>query len=122
MEFRQEIRGDVAVLTLPGDIVSSHDISDFHDQFRTLLQKGCKKLVVDMSHARWFGSAILGALVASLTTLRNAGGDLRLVNIPRRMVSVFAATQLVTLFSTYDTMDQAVASYIASPSEAEESS
>ena len=120
MDLKQEIRGDVAVLTLPGDIVSTPDISDFHDQFRTLLQKGYKKLVVDMVKADWFGSAMLGALVASLTTLRNAGGDLRLVNIPKRMVSVFAATQLVTLFAIHESVDQAAASYDSGPSEAEQ--
>ena len=115
LEIEEEKRGDVTVLRPTSEIVSTPEVSDFHDRFGTLLRDGYKKIIVDMRHVRWFGSAIFGTLVASLTTLRNAGGDMRLVNVPKRMDSVFATTQLDRLFTIYDSLETAVLSYEIQP-------
>ena len=115
MEIKEETRGDVVVLTLTSETISGPEVSDFHDKVKGLIHDGFKKIVVDLGNVRWFGSAMLGVLVASLTTLKNAGGDLRLANVAKRVDSIFAVTQLASLFSTYESVDRAVSSYIVKP-------
>jgi len=115
MEIKEEVRGDVIVLTLTSETISGPEVSDFHGKVKGLVREGFKKVVVDLGNVRWFGSAMLGVLVASLTTLRNAEGDLRLANTAKRMESIFAATQLASLFKNYESADRAVSSFIVKP-------
>ena len=117
MNMKEEMRGDVAVFTLKNETISGLEVGDFHDKIKSLVNDGFKKVVVDLGNVRWFGSAMLGVLVASLTTLKNAEGDLRLANVAKRVNSIFAATQLASLFSTYESVDRAVSSYLIKPSE-----
>jgi len=117
MEIQESTRGDVVVLTLTSETISGPEVSDFHDKVKGLIRDGFKKVVVDLGNVKWFGSAMLGVLVASLTTLRNAGGDLRLANVAKRVDSIFAVTQLASLFSTYESLDRAVSSYVVKPIE-----
>jgi anti-sigma B factor antagonist len=56
-------------------------------------------------------SSGLGALMAALTTLRNAGGDLKLANVTKKIESLLLITKLITVFETYETADRAVASF-----------
>jgi anti-sigma B factor antagonist len=77
----------------------------------SLLQEGFTKIVVDMKGVRWISSTGLGTLIAALTSVRNKSGDLRLANITEKVESLFAITQLVKVFKTYETVDRAIASY-----------
>ena len=58
---------------------------------------------------------MLGVLVASLSTVRNAGGDLRLAGTRDRILSLFVVTQLAEIFQTVDTVNRAVASFEKQP-------
>ena len=115
MELKEEMRGDVAVITLTSETISGPEVSGLHDRVKGLVREGFKKVVVDLGRVRWFGSAMLGVLVASLTTLRNAEGDLRLANVAKRVDSIFAVTQLAGLFATYESVDRAVSSFLIKP-------
>jgi anti-sigma B factor antagonist len=113
MHIDEQIRDDVAVLTVSKAVATGPDVAPFHDQVKGLVRDGIRKVVVDFSQVRWCGSAMLGTLVASLTTLRNAGGDLRLAGLTERMDSILAVTYLAGIFKTLDTVDRAVASFQA---------
>ncbi len=115
MEIKEEIREDVVVLTLTSERIDAQEVEGFHGKVKGLVNQGFKKVVVNLENVRWFGSAMLGVLVASLTTLKNAEGDLRLANVAKRMDSVFAATHLASLFKNYESVDRAVSSYIVKP-------
>ena len=111
MHIDEEIRGGVAVLTLSKAMTTGPDVAPFHDRVKTLARGGVRRVVVDFSQIQWFGSAMLGALIASLTTLRGVGGEMRLVGITERMGSVLSVTGLGKVFLTVDTVDRAVASF-----------
>ena len=67
---------------------------------------------IDLSKVKWMNSSGLGALMASLTTLRNAGGDLKLANVTKKIESLLLITKLITVFETYESVDRAVASFL----------
>ncbi len=113
MRIEEEFRDNVAVLQ-----VSGPDVAPFHDRIKGLIEEGTANLVVDFSKVKWFGSAMLGVLIASLTTVRNAGGDLRLTGITEKIDSILMVTQLAGIFRSLDTVDRAVASYRTQPPEA----
>ena len=87
----------------------------FHDHVKMLLKDGITNLVVDFSKVKWFGSAMLGVLAASLASLRAEGGDLRLTGITKKIESILMVTRLAGTFRTLDTIDRAVSSYETQP-------
>ena len=113
MRIDEQIRKDVAVLSVSKVLTTEPDVAPFHDRVESLVRDDIRKVVVDFSQVRWFGSAMLGALIASLATLRNAGGDLRLAGLTERMDGILAVTHLAGIFRTLDTVDRAVASFEA---------
>ncbi|MFH0945891.1 MAG: STAS domain-containing protein, partial [Planctomycetota bacterium] len=78
MQIEEKVQNDVVVLKVSKDLTTGQDVAPFHERIKSLSQGGANKVVVDFSSVRWFGSAMLGGLIAGLTTLRSAGGDLRL--------------------------------------------
>ena len=56
-------------------------------------------------------SSGLGILIGGLTTMRNNGGDLKLANITDRIQSLLMITKLLTVFESFDTIDQAIESF-----------
>jgi len=71
-----------------------------------------KIIPIDLSKVKWMNSSGLGALMAGLTTLRNAGGDLKLANVTKKIESLLLITKLITVFETYESVDRAVASFL----------
>ena len=115
MQIKEEIRGDVAVLAVKGALMSGPEVAGFHDHIKRLLKDGLCKVVVDFAKVKWFGSAMLGVLTASLTTLRSAGGDMRLTGVTKKIDSILMVTQLSGIFRTLDSVDRAVASFETEP-------
>ena len=115
MKITEEIRGNVAVLTVTGALMSGPEVAPFQDHIKRLVRDGIRNVVVDFSHVKWFGSSMLGVLTASLTTLRHEGGDLRLTGVTRKIQSILMVTQLANIFRTIETVDRAVASFQTEP-------
>jgi anti-sigma B factor antagonist len=111
MTIKEKMHGTVAVLTLKGNLMGDPDTENFREKIRSLLQEGFSKIVVDMKGVRWISSTGLGTLIAALTSVKNKNGELRLANVTEKVESLFAITQLVKVFKTYETVDRAIASF-----------
>ena len=117
MKINEEIRDDVAVLTVTGALMSGPEVAEFHEHIKRLDKDGLTNIVVDFAKVKWFGSSMLGVMTASLTTVRNSGGDIRLTGITKKIESILMVTQLAGIFRTLDSVDRAVASFKTQPPE-----
>ena len=111
MQIKEKITEDVAVLQLKGNLMGEPDTTNLREKVQSLLGDGMKKVIIDLGGVKWLNSSGLGALISSLTSVRNKGGDLRLANVADKVQSLFVITQLVKVFKTFDTVDRAVASF-----------
>jgi len=91
--------------------VSGPEVAPFHEHVKKLGDTGLKKIVVDFSRVKWFGSSMLGVLTASLSTVRTDGGDVRLAGVVDKIESILMVTQLASIFRTFRTVDEAVGSF-----------
>ena len=117
MRIKSEERYGATVLHLKGDVMGGPDGTKFHEQIHELVNAGQKNVVVDLAKVRFMNSSGLGIMIAGLTTLRNAGGDLRLANAADRIQSLLMVSRLLTLFQHFESVDDAVASYQSSGEE-----
>jgi len=111
VKIKEEIRGDVAVISLSGKLMGGPETSEFHDHIKGLIADGMKKVVVDLGKVKWLNSSGLGALMGAYTSLKNAGGDLKLAQVTERVQSILMITKLITIFDTYESAERAVASF-----------
>ena len=112
MQLEQRIVGDIAVVTVTGDITLNKggDVL-IKDKVQSLLQQGHNKLVLDLSHVSYVDSAGLGELVQAYATTKNRGGSLKLHGVGKRLRDLLVVTKLLTVFDTYESEAEALASF-----------
>ena len=76
-----------------------------------MIDKGQKEIVADLSNVKFMNSSGLGILIGGLTTMRNAGGDLRIAGANKKIESLLMITKLSTVFESYRTVEEAVKSF-----------
>jgi anti-sigma B factor antagonist len=73
-----------------------------------------KKIVLNLAEVPYIDSAGLGEVVRTYTTVSRQGGQLKLLNLTKRITDLLAITKLLTVFDTYDSETEAVRSFSAS--------
>jgi anti-sigma B factor antagonist len=108
MKIKEKIENHVAVLSLSGKMMGGPETTALHDHIRSLMNDGIKKVVIDLGGVKWINSSGLGVLMAAMTTLKNAEGQMKLANVTEKVESLLMITQLMRIFETYDSIDRAV--------------
>jgi anti-sigma B factor antagonist len=111
MQINEQMRGDVAIITLKGKLMGGPETMAIHDKIKELVGNNVKNVVIDLGKVKWMNSSGLGALMGAMTTLRNAKGELKLANVTDKVQSLFMITKLITIFQTFDGVDEAVNSF-----------
>jgi anti-sigma B factor antagonist len=112
MQLEQRIAGNVAIITINGDITLNKggDVL-LKDKVQSLIQQGQKNLIVDLGGVSYVDSAGLGQLVQAYATTKNKGGALKLLNVTKRLKDLLVVTKLLTVFDTFDDEKSALASF-----------
>jgi anti-sigma B factor antagonist len=93
---------DVVVLDLSGRITIGEGTVILRDTIRKLLEAGDRKFLLNLANCDYIDSSGLGELVTSFTTVRNLGGELKLLNLTRRVQDLLQITKLLTVFESYN--------------------
>jgi anti-sigma B factor antagonist len=111
MRVKEEIKGDVVILTVNGNLMGGPESQELHEKVKSVLADGLRKIVIDIKGVKWLNSSGLGVLMACLTSIKEAGGQLKLASVAEKVQSILMITKLVDIFETYETADRAVASF-----------
>jgi anti-sigma B factor antagonist len=107
-----ERRNDqVTILDLEGNIRLGEGAADLRQYLRLLVEKGEKKILLNMAGVSHIDSSGLGELVSSYTTLHNAGGELKLFRLSGRVHELMTMTKLLTVFDVFDSESEALESF-----------
>jgi len=112
MNIDQKATGDVMVVTVNGDITLNQggDVL-LKDKIQSLLQQGHKKLVLDLGGVAYVDSAGLGQLVQIHATTKSNGGAMKMANVTKKLKDLLVVTKLLTVFDSYDSEAEALASF-----------
>ncbi len=110
MKIKEKIDNQVAILALSGKMMGGPETTALHDHIRGLMGDGINKVVIDLHGVKWINSSGLGVLMAAMTTLKNADGQMKLANVTEKVESLLMITQLMRIFETYESVDRAVSS------------
>ncbi|MBY0507778.1 MAG: STAS domain-containing protein [Bryobacteraceae bacterium] len=103
--------GDVTVVDAEGRITLGDGASAFRDLIRDLVGKGNKKLLVNLGEVSYIDSSGIGELVSGFTTVQNAGGSMKLLNLNKRVKDLLQITKLYTVFEVHDDEASGVRSF-----------
>jgi anti-sigma B factor antagonist len=114
MQIDERTIGDVVVLDIKGRVQLGDGDEMLKDKVNSLLNQGRKKIVLNLAEVPYIDSAGLGEVVRTFTTVSRQGGNLKLLNLTKRITDLLAITKLLTVFDTYDSEPDAVQSFSAS--------
>ncbi|PIP79508.1 MAG: anti-anti-sigma factor [Ignavibacteria bacterium CG22_combo_CG10-13_8_21_14_all_37_15] len=99
------------VLELKGEITITAKDAEFGETLLKLISEGKKNIIIDLKETGFVNSSGLGMLIAGYTTVKNAGGDLKLANATEKIESLLVITKLTSVFSNYGSVEEAVKSF-----------
>jgi anti-sigma B factor antagonist len=103
--------GDVTVVDAAGRITLGEGARVFRDTIRDLTAKGNKKLLINLSEVSYIDSSGIGEMVSAFTSVTNAGGQLKLLGLSKRVKDLLQITKLYTVFEAFDDETEAVRSF-----------
>ncbi|MFZ0392141.1 MAG: STAS domain-containing protein [Calditrichia bacterium] len=109
MKIKEKIDGDVAVLSISGNMMGGPETTALHDKVKSLIADGIKKVVVDLKGVKWMNSSGLGVLMACMTSLNNVEGQMKIASVTEKVKSLLMITQLMRIFDTYENAERAKA-------------
>ena len=101
----------VTILDLSGRITLGEGSVQLRDAVRDLLSKGQKHILLNLGDVTYIDSSGIGELVSAFTTVKNQGGELKLLNLTRKVHDLLQITKLYTVFDVKDDEASAVASF-----------
>jgi anti-sigma B factor antagonist len=99
--------GDVIIVDFSGKITLGEGSATLRKTIRELTEGGDKKILLSLYDVDYIDSSGIGELVSAYTTVRNAGGELKLLHLTKRVHDILQITRLFTVFDVQT--DEAVA-------------
>jgi anti-sigma B factor antagonist len=103
--------GDVTVMDLSGRITLGEGSTMLRDNIRDLLGRGQKKILLNLGDVTYIDSSGIGELVSGFTTVTNQGGQLKLLNLTKKVHDLLQITKLYTVFEVHNEEAAAVKSF-----------
>ncbi len=103
----------ITILDLSGRIVLGEGSVQLRDAVKELLSKGQKHILLNLGDVNYIDSSGIGELVSAFTTVKNQGGDLKLLNLTKKVHDLLQITKLYTVFDVKDDEATAIASFSA---------
>lgn len=101
---------NAVIVELKGNVMGGEDTKDFNQLLHKLIDDGKKNLIIDLSAVKFMNSSGLGMLISGLTTMKRENGSLKLAHVTEKIESLLIITKLITIFESYDSVDEAVKS------------
>ncbi len=113
MSFKATTReiGEVTVIDMDGRITLGEGSALLRDLVRENIARGRKKIVMNLAGINYIDSTGLGELVAGYRLVKSEGGEIKLLNLNKKVTDLLQITKLYTVFDIHNQEAQAVSSF-----------
>ena len=101
----------VTVVDLSGRITLGEGSTVLRETVKDLLSKGQRKILLNLADVTYIDSSGIGELVSAFTSVRNQGGDLKLLKLTKKVHDLLQITKLYTVFDVKDDEAAAIQSF-----------
>ena len=111
MDINVRKHSDVFVIQLKGDLKIGDAVDALRQSVDDLLGGGDARIVLNITQVPMIDSSGIGILVRTLTSAKQRGGSVKLVNPSKLALQTLKIVGLLNLFEVFDDEAKAVASY-----------
>lgn len=104
--------GDVIIVDTSGKLTLGEATNTLRTKIRELVAGGSRRIVLNLADVTYMDSSGLGELVAAHTTVTTAGGQMKLLNLAKRVHDLLKLTKLYTVFEAFEDEASAVDSFM----------
>lgn len=101
----------ITIVDLSGRITLGEGSVVLRDNIRDIVGQGHKKILLNLGDVTYIDSSGIGELVSAFTTVRNQGGELKLLNLTKKVHDLLQITKLYTVFDVRDDEAGAIKSF-----------
>jgi len=101
----------VLLLDLRGRITLGNETESLRNKVKQALEAGYAHILLDLGEITYIDSVGLSTLIAGYTSARKAGGNLKLLHLPRGVHQLLQITRLSTVFEIYEDLEAARQSF-----------
>lgn len=111
MKIEKRKEGDVVILDLKGKILIGEGIDVLRDSINNTINEQETKVLLNFAEVPYLDSTGLGEVVRSYTSIKKAGGVVKIVNLTNKVKDLLSVTKLITVFDTFEEEDKAIESF-----------
>lgn len=113
MSLKINIRetADATILDLAGRITLGEGLGELRDSIREAISGARKHILLNLADVTYIDSSGLGQLIGSYASVTDRGGEMKLLNLQKRVSDLMQITKLLTVFETYTSESAALASF-----------
>jgi anti-sigma B factor antagonist len=101
----------VTIIDLSGRITLGEGSVVLRDTIRNSIGQGVKKILLNLGDVTYIDSSGIGELVSAYTSVRNQGGELKLLNLTKKVHDLLQITKLYTVFDVKDDEASAIKAF-----------
>jgi anti-sigma B factor antagonist len=111
MKIEKRKKGDVVILDLKGKILIGEGTDVLRDSINETISEQETKVLLNFAEVPYLDSTGLGEVVRSYTSIKKAGGVVKIVNLTNKVRDLLSVTKLITVFDTFENEDKAIESF-----------
>jgi len=101
----------ITIADLNGRITLGEGSAVLRETIRELVGKGEKNVVLNLAEVNDIDSSGIGELVSAFTTMRDRGGELKLLNLTSKVKDLLQITKLAAIFDVQKDEAEALAAF-----------
>ena len=105
MQIEERVVSEVTILDLKGKITLGEGDEALREKINQLIGQNKKRILLNLAEVPYIDSAGLGEVVRTYTTVSRQGGQLKLVNLTKRITDLLSITKLLTVFEAFEKSD-----------------
>ncbi|HSW38786.1 MAG TPA: STAS domain-containing protein [Acidobacteriota bacterium] len=102
---------DIRIIDCSGKITLGEGTMTVRNTVRDILKDGGKKIILNLADVNYIDSSGIGELVSTYTTVTSGDGQLKLLNLTKKIQELLAITKLLTVFDVFNDEKQAIDSF-----------
>ena len=105
--------GSATVVDISGRITLGEGSAALRGLVRQLLDHGRKQIILNLADVNYIDSSGIGELVSSFTAVKKEGGELKLLNLTKKVHDLLLITKLFTVFDVHSDEQKAISSFFS---------
>lgn len=101
----------IGIFELQGKLMGESDDLKIINKIEEYAEDGIINIILDFSNVQWTNSRGVGICMSARDTLQSKGGDLRIAGMCEKVLSIFKLTHIDTIIKSYNTLEEATASF-----------